>query len=560
MIFSVGQISPVHVVLAILALFSVLFTLGRVFVRTEKDVTKTKSFEDVVHLWAKKAQDLKEGVAAISPEGQYIFVNKSYAQSFGYDLADYMLGKNWKTFVRNFAGHDYIDSITIALKENGEWVGDFPVMAAHQDVTPHISMSLLEDGCIFCIARDTSIMAKQKKEADIVKIAVDAADDGIAITDSNNKIIFLNDSFLRLHALDVSRKEEYLGMDWRHVYSQKGQDHINSVVLPSAIVRGQWKGYLDVARKDGSIFYGDASLTKLSNGLVLGVMRDVTERKIIEKEKEKLKEQAYMAQKMETITRLINGMGGDFKGTLSLIKERAQQAIARDDIPEERRQHMGEIVSASEKAEEMLTRIMSFSTGKNEKAKEINAVDVALSVGNQLTKVYMGRVRSSTDVRVDEALIFAEKDQFEKVILGLCENAVEAIEHDGGVVTLYMDIADAMPIFVQEYLYKKENAQHGIVAPTIKNSSKKKYLLSGFLSRDKKYIRLSVIDNGTGIPPEIFANILDPFFTTKKRSVPAGIGLSYVHGFVLSAGGAFAVETEMGVGTSTHMFFPIHAK
>jgi signal transduction histidine kinase len=362
---------------------------------------------------------------------------------------------------------------------------------------------------------------------------------------------------LRLHALDVSKKEEYLGTDWRHVYSQKGQDHINSVVLPSTIVRGQWKGYLDVARRDGSVFYGDASLTKLDNGLILGVMRDVTERKTIEKEKEKLKDQMYMAQKIETITRLINGMGGDFRGTLSLIKDRAQHAILNEDIPEERRRHMLEIVTASEKAEDMLDRIMSFSSGRNTKAKEINAVDVVLSIGNYLTKMNMGRVRCSTDVRIDDAPVFVEKDQFEKVILGLCENAVEAIEHDGGVVTLYMDMADRMPLYIQDSFYKKDVTQTLLAAPVVKQGGRKKYLMSGFLSKEKTYIRLSVIDNGKGIASEIFANILDPFFTTKKRSAPAGLGLSYVHGFVLSAGGAFAVETEVGVGTSTHLFYPL---
>jgi signal transduction histidine kinase len=71
-----------------------------------------------------------------------------------------------------------------------------------------------------------------------------------------------------------------------------------------------------------------------------------------------------------------------------------------------------------------------------------------------------------------------------------------------------------------------------------------------------EYVRISVIDGGTGIPPEHREKVFDPFFTTKGTGKGSGLGLSMVYGFTRQSGGFVTVESEEGKGTSIRMHLP----
>jgi two-component system, cell cycle sensor histidine kinase and response regulator CckA len=74
-----------------------------------------------------------------------------------------------------------------------------------------------------------------------------------------------------------------------------------------------------------------------------------------------------------------------------------------------------------------------------------------------------------------------------------------------------------------------------------------------------EYVLLSAIDTGEGIPPEIMGRIFEPFFTTKAERAGTGLGLSTVYSLVRQAGGAVAVDSAPGAGTTFRVYFPAHA-
>jgi CheY-like chemotaxis protein len=78
-------------------------------------------------------------------------------------------------------------------------------------------------------------------------------------------------------------------------------------------------------------------------------------------------------------------------------------------------------------------------------------------------------------------------------------------------------------------------------------------------ARVGEFVRLSVVDQGMGISPEVMPRIFEPFFTTKEQGKGTGLGLSTVYGIVREHLGWIEVESEAGKGTSVHVFLPLSA-
>jgi two-component system CheB/CheR fusion protein len=124
------------------------------------------------------------------------------------------------------------------------------------------------------------------------------------------------------------------------------------------------------------------------------------------------------------------------------------------------------------------------------------------------------------------AVVDADIDQLETAILNLAINAKDAMPH-GGRISIETENAHIPedPRMIQE-------------------------VPAG------DYVRVSVSDNGTGMPPEIRDRVMEPFFTTKEVGKGTGLGLSMVYGFLKQLGGHARIYSEVGRGTRVSLFFP----
>jgi CheY-like chemotaxis protein len=124
--------------------------------------------------------------------------------------------------------------------------------------------------------------------------------------------------------------------------------------------------------------------------------------------------------------------------------------------------------------------------------------------------------------------ILANPTHINQIVMNLCANAAYAMKENGGIITVTLDNCD----------------ERDISRP-------------GFNLHQGQYLRLSVMDNGPGIPADIIDRIFEPYFTTKGPEEGTGLGLAIIHGIVKSYEGWIAVESSPDTGTAFFIYLPL---
>ena len=191
-----------------------------------------------------------------------------------------------------------------------------------------------------------------------------------------------------------------------------------------------------------------------------------------------------------------------------------------------------EISHASERASDLVRRILSFSRPQKARHKVIQlgpVVEEALKFARAALPA-MVEIRANVSAQVP--VVAADATQIHQIVLNLATNAAHAIAPRGGLIEIELTSAEIEP--------RRSRARS-----TARRTC-----------RPGQYARLTVRDSGTGMSPEVLERIFDPFFTTKPPGQGTGLGLSIVHGIMRSCGGAVTVQSALGKGTSFHLFFP----
>jgi len=269
---------------------------------------------------------------------------------------------------------------------------------------------------------------------------------------------------------------------------------------------------------------------------IMGTIQIISERKKIEFKSIALQEQLNQAVKMEAVGHLTAGIAHDFNNILGAMLGYVELSqgllkIDQDSHNEKFERYLGMIMSSGTRAKELIAQMLTFSRLSPEGMTGQVPVILLSPVLKEVVSLLRSSIPHTTELNysIEENDIRAriKPVHLHQIILNLGINARDALSEFGKI----------------EFGLSVQHCA-GTTCSSCNNSFK------------GDFARISVHDNGKGIPEQILKKIFDPFFTTKEIGKGTGMGLSVVHGLVHALGGHIQVETSSDNGTTIHILLP----
>jgi len=368
----------------------------------------------------------------------------------------------------------------------------------------------------------TESLQEHQQQLLLQATALENAANAIMITDSQGVILWVNPAFSRLTGYSL---EEALSNNPRIL---KSGAHAPAFYrdLWETICSGQtWRGEVTNRRKDGSLYYGEQTITPVvgpdgSISRFVGIMNDITARK-------KLEEQFIQSQKMEVVGQLAGGVAHDFNNILAVII--GYSDLMNLELGEEHplHKHIREIRHAADRASALTQQLLIFTRKQNVQPAVLDLNQIITGMDKMLRRLIDENIELTLVPGKQVDRFQADSNHIGQVLMNLVINARDAMPGGGKLTIATQNI-----------------------------SLDQNYSCPGVKTAPGRYVMLSVSDTGTGMTDEVKARLFEPFFTTKPKGKGTGLGLATCQTIAKQFNGHIEVESELGRGTTFRVYFP----
>jgi len=323
---------------------------------------------------------------------------------------------------------------------------------------------------------------------------------------------------------------EIIGQHFSRFYTD--EDRLKGMpqqALETAVREGRFESEGQRVRKDGTRFWSHVIIDPIRSeeGELLGfakITRDITERKQTQESLERAREALFQSQKMDAVGQLTGGVAHDFNnllmailGSLELLKKRLP------DDPNLLRLVDNAMLGARRGAT-LTQRMLAFARRQELDVQPLKLPKLVSGMADLLASSLGPGAEIETDFPAGLPAVVGDENQIELALLNLCVNARDAMPEGGRIRIEARD----------------ETMAAG----------------NSLSLRPGHYVCLSVSDTGEGMSPETLTRATEPFFTTKGVGKGTGLGLSMVHGMAEQMGGALALRSSVGRGTTAEIWLP----
>jgi PAS domain S-box-containing protein len=357
---------------------------------------------------------------------------------------------------------------------------------------------------------------RKQAEAQIRKLSrvVEQSPNIVMITNTKGNIEYVNPKFTQTTGYSF---EEALNQNPRILKSYRTPQEVYEQLWKTITSGKEWRGEFCNKKKSGELFWESAYILPIKNdeGDIIhfvAIKEDITERK-------KMEEELIKAKKLESVGILAGGIAHDFNNNLQAILSSINLAETCTDSKDKIYKILEEVKKIVFRSKNLTRQLLTFSKG-GEPIK--NTIFVSKLIRDSANLALSGsNVRCEFDIQSNLWPVDADKGQMNQVISNLVINANQATP-EGGIIRLRAENTNEIP----------------------KDS----------LPIKGRYVKITIEDNGIGISQENLQKIFDPYFTTKQKG--SGLGLAITHSIIKKHGGYITVESEIGIGTTFHIYLP----
>jgi len=353
--------------------------------------------------------------------------------------------------------------------------------------------------------------------------AVEKSADVVMITNRAGIIEYVNPAF---ETLTGYSQREACGQSPRILKSGEQGPEVYQEMWQTIAAGDVFRGIFVNRKRNGEVFYLEQSICPVrdSDGQITHFIsngRDLTDRL-------RMEAQLTQAQKMDAIGRLAGGVAHDFNNLLTIITSYSELALDAVAKPSALEGKIHEILDAARRATELTRQLLAFSR-KQPRALRVVELNPVISVITRTLGRLIGEdVELSFQPGEDLGPVRVDPVQIEQILMNLAANARDAMPQGG-----HLRIETNNVILDDEYIHCR---------PAI--------IPSG------QYVRITVSDDGSGIPREDLPHIFEPFYTTKAVGEGTGLGLATVYGIVKQNKGFVWVYSEPGQGSAFKIYLP----
>jgi PAS domain S-box-containing protein len=358
------------------------------------------------------------------------------------------------------------------------------------------------------------------------RLLVDNAPDAIFVM-IEGKFAFMNKAGLTL--LRADSPDDYIGISGLEVIHA---DYHESVHIAMTGLRdgttSPSPNEIAYMRHDGTIVDVEATavpimISKIKSEIIFA--RDITEKKRLEESRQQIEAQLRQQQKLEAIGTLAGGVAHEINNPINGIMNYAQLIYDESDKSTETAEYSKEIIHETERISTIVKNLLQFSRHEKQSHSYASIYDIinqTLSLVNTIIK----KDQIKLVIELDEGLpdIKCRSQQIQQVIMNLLTNARDALN--------------------ERYPGYNENKIIRLSCSLFENDG-------------RRWLRLTVLDNGCGIPEELKDRVFEPFFSTKPKEIGTGLGLSISYGIVNDHHGSISFESATGEYTKCILVLPV---
>jgi signal transduction histidine kinase len=242
----------------------------------------------------------------------------------------------------------------------------------------------------------------------------------------------------------------------------------------------------------------------------------------------RLEEQFRQAQKMEAVGRMAGGVAHDFNNLLTIITGYSDLLLSGGELKDSQRAALEEIRRAAERGGQLTHQLLAFSRRQPLAPHTVRVNELVIRIEKMLHRLIGEDIELVAIPAASRDVVQVDAGGLEQVIMNLVVNARDAMPN-GGKLTIETATLQLSESFTARQL--------GV--------------------RPGLHVAVSITDTGAGMDEDTLSHVFEPFFTTKGPGRGTGLGLATAYGIVRQSGGAIAMLSELGKGTTARIYLPV---